>query len=209
MVRHYSRLTGRVANPISNIFSSVRRTSGPPLCCRPNGLHVVVGSAPRSVRFSVPWAGSSLIDSHLVLHADPRRRGRFVRPPGEFFPEFHSPALQASRRLPKQRRPVDLADFPVASSTDKTAFPRPPCDSLFCEFSCFRKQLLAIVTVKRKGKSEKTRNTFSFLPLLDGDTSRISRLLPARQRQGVFPRLICTRNFSKSPAESHTEAGIY
>lgn len=48
VVRHYSRLTGRVANPISNIFSSLRRTSGPPLCCRPNGLHVVVGSAPRA-----------------------------------------------------------------------------------------------------------------------------------------------------------------
>lgn len=48
VVRHYSRLTGRVANPISNIFSSLRRISGPPLCCQPNGLHVVVGSAPRA-----------------------------------------------------------------------------------------------------------------------------------------------------------------
>lgn len=104
VVRHYSRLTGRVANPISNIFSSLRRISGPPLCCRPNGLHVVVGSAPRvqwDFQSRGPEARSSI---PISFPADPRRRSRFVRPSGKFFSIF----WPTFRALNTKQRPVDL-----------------------------------------------------------------------------------------------------
>lgn len=113
VVRHYSRLTGHVANPISNIFSSLRRISGSLLCCRSNGLHVVVGSArcARPVRFSVPWAGSSR-SSIPISFADPRRHGRFVLSPGKFFSIFWpaSRALGTRNGTPRRGRPVDLPD---------------------------------------------------------------------------------------------------